>query len=174
MTPRGELYRAYGHLIDLCDNKHDTLVKCVKLAGDIIGFIPYFTDHPTDYTLACGIIEGVPVFDGQIVYNKITGETVTLCIAPNTFIATPELYTLNKIVFKENELVAVRDDNKVNDNWVYRHYHDKGLKSSHYYTHSMAYNPLTQQDSHVKVPWAYCRKLTTDEKETLLNTLGLN
>jgi len=76
----------WGRVHDMCDaynKQHGTNIdtkQCVKVDGDIwkMSNHPAFSDIPGYYSLAVAIIENKPVFVGDKIYTKRTGQEITI------------------------------------------------------------------------------------------------
>jgi len=73
---KAELHREYARVIDMCNENGSALKSwsCVKYFDVQFEREPEFIKAPSDYQFALAIVEGKPVFPGDTVYNKITGE----------------------------------------------------------------------------------------------------
>ena len=86
-TKQRELNIEYwGRVHDMCDaynKQHGTNIdtkQCVKIDGDVwnMSHHPAFSDVQCDYSLASAIIDGKPVFVGDKIYSKRTGQEITI------------------------------------------------------------------------------------------------
>ncbi len=84
---RSDLFREYACVIDMCESTEVTTKQCVRIHqqghGDTFmaiseGYSPEFTDPPNNYTFAVAILEGKPVFMGDVVYDKLSGSPYTV------------------------------------------------------------------------------------------------
>jgi len=74
----------WGRVYDMCDaynKQHGTNTQhhdCVRYHGNIWGSIHHPVFNDTEYSLAVAIIEGKPVFVGDKIYTKRTGQDITV------------------------------------------------------------------------------------------------
>jgi len=73
---KADLHREFARVIDMTNSTELQPHECVKMAGMGVVKIknPCFHNNPQAYSFALAIVEGKPVFPGDTVYNKITGE----------------------------------------------------------------------------------------------------
>jgi len=97
---RSDLFREYARVIDMCEGTEVTAKQCVRIHqqghGDTFmaiseGYSPEFTDPPNNYTFAVAILEGKPVFMGDVVYDKLSGRPYTVNPASSTIFSTSSL-----------------------------------------------------------------------------------
>lgn len=67
---RSDLYRKWARVLDMCDGTDVSPNICVKYAGDNSDCEIRFTSHPDNYEFAVAILEGKPVFAGDMVWGK--------------------------------------------------------------------------------------------------------
>lgn len=85
-TRRGLILEYWGRVHDMCDaynKQHGTDIKpqqCVKVEGGKWNASPHpvFDIDQSDYSLAVAIIENKPVFVGDKIYTKRTGQEITI------------------------------------------------------------------------------------------------
>lgn len=74
----------WGRIHDMCDaynHEHGTSIKpqqCVKLNGKLWKYEQHLMFDGIKYDLAVAIIEGKPVFVGDKIYTKRTGQEITI------------------------------------------------------------------------------------------------
>lgn len=79
---KADLHREYARVCDLCEGVEVKSWKCVRM--NTLGTIRYYFDDPKfieppeRYQFALAIVEGKPVFPGDLLYNKITGKQSTI------------------------------------------------------------------------------------------------
>ena len=67
---RADLYRRYADVIEMCEGKNVEPWSCVKIDREVLESQPTFTWPPDNYTFAVAIVEGQPVFIGDVLYRK--------------------------------------------------------------------------------------------------------
>lgn len=73
---KSDLYREYARVIDMCNENESTLHaklhanECVKYYGHYISAHPLFNDKPENYDFAIAIVEGMPVFVGDVLWDR--------------------------------------------------------------------------------------------------------
>ena len=71
---KAELYRRYADVIEMAEKVSVEPIKCVRFYG-VTKSVPDFLSDDTDgYEFAIGIVEGKPVFIGDVLYRKDDGE----------------------------------------------------------------------------------------------------
>ena len=73
---KAELHREYGRACDMCNENGSALKSwsCVKYLDVQFEGEPEFDKAPSDYMFALAIVEGKPVFPGDLLYEKETGK----------------------------------------------------------------------------------------------------
>jgi len=69
---RADLHREYARVIDMCEGTNIDPLECVKCDGLEIDEGPFFDWTVHSYQFALAIVEGKPVFPGDLLYNSNT------------------------------------------------------------------------------------------------------
>ena len=67
---KSDLHREWARVLDMCEGTNVSPNICVKYAGDNSDCEIRFKSHPDDYEFAVAILEGKPVFAGDMVWGK--------------------------------------------------------------------------------------------------------
>lgn len=67
-----DLYREYARVIDMCEGAKMNPWQCVKYGSDTCATRPSLDCIPDRYRFALAIVEGKPVFPGDLLYNSNT------------------------------------------------------------------------------------------------------
>jgi len=104
---RADLFREYARVIEMCEGTTVDPVECVSFRGtDIRVNKQYYTfsARPELYTFALCIVENKPVFAGDVLYHKSTGDRVKV-----------------QIRWTEHELYVIPAD--CDDDMIFNHIH---------------------------------------------------
>ena len=72
---KSDLFREWARVIDMCEGTGVEPIECLRIDGTPCRLKnPRFNDDPECYTFAVSILEGKPLFVGDEVYWKNTGE----------------------------------------------------------------------------------------------------
>jgi len=70
---RSDLFREYARVIDMCEGTGVEPHGCLKIGGEpCLIMYPRFDDNCACYDFAVAILEGKPVFMGDVLYHKLT------------------------------------------------------------------------------------------------------
>jgi len=67
---KSDLYREYARVIDMCEADEISTYGCVKHNGIPLSGVPYFNNEPAKWEFALAIVEGKPVFEGDVLYDS--------------------------------------------------------------------------------------------------------
>lgn len=70
------LYRQWANILDMCEGTEVDPNDCWVLNGLVQCSHPKFTGNPDDYEFAVAILDNGPVFVGETIYNRFTGESI--------------------------------------------------------------------------------------------------
>lgn len=93
---RADLFRRWADVLDMCGGNESHAQMCVKYGGGFELPQPFLTGRPEYYEFAIDIVEGKPVFRGDVLY--CTDSNCHVCKANGTtkFIAGVEPFDPNK------------------------------------------------------------------------------
>lgn len=77
---KADLHRKYAQINDMCEGTETPPYKCVKHKNNLMFAELIFTGKPEDYQFALAIVEGKPVFPGDVLYLKDGGNKITVDI----------------------------------------------------------------------------------------------
>lgn len=66
---KSDLYRKYADALDLCEKHGIDILQAVKYYGDTCNRCPVFTDKADTYSFPVAVVEGKPVFVGDVLFN---------------------------------------------------------------------------------------------------------
>jgi len=69
-----ELYQEAARVANMIEGEGVKYSDCIKINGEPVWIMPTFLGKPEDYEFALAIVEGKPVFNGDKLYDKNTGE----------------------------------------------------------------------------------------------------
>ena len=67
---KSDLYREYARIVDMCESTNIKPKECVKHGGFTLSrYDKDFNHLPDSYSFAIAIVEGMPVFEGDVLYG---------------------------------------------------------------------------------------------------------
>jgi len=71
---QSDLYREYARVIDMCEPHRESGIHpndCVIHNDHRLSGVPYFNNEPANWKFAIAIVEGKPVFEGDVLYHYL-------------------------------------------------------------------------------------------------------
>lgn len=76
---RADLHRKWDDVLEMCEAAgFDKPWKCVKYGSDACGAFPNFGGDPIEYEFALAIVEGRPVFRGDVLWSNGWDQWITV------------------------------------------------------------------------------------------------
>lgn len=154
---RGDCFKEYGRVIDMCVGTKVEPLDCLKMDGELWKKVkgrisPVFDSvDKCEYTFAVGICEGKPVFSGDTLYSLSTTWNI---LGMSAAYPWADLSWTKKTPFKKGQPVMVRESKEYRWRLQYfaekdRTFVDGGTEAS--------------KEGVSSFPWPHMRSLTEEE-----------